>query len=219
MHRHYSSRGLVRTKPPLKPYTQDLDKAAQLLDEAGWTDSDGDGIRDKLVNGQRVKFEFDMIVKNDPERIKICEIMQFNLKQLGITCNIQPMEGTRLFDKLLHKQFQAEFSGWGTGSDPGEDENVWATSAIPPAGRNYLSYTNPEVDRLFEDGTKEFDREKRAAIYGKIAELIYLDQPCTFLYWHSSFYGYNKSLRGYKFSPRGPYNYNPGFNSIWKAKE
>jgi peptide/nickel transport system substrate-binding protein len=201
-------------KTPLKPYVQDLDKAAQLLDDAGWVDSDGDGIRDKMVNGKRVKFEFDMLVKNDPQRIKICEIMQFNLKQLGITCNIKPMESTRLFDRLLHKQYQAEFSGWGTGSDPGEDENVWATSAIPPAGRNYLSYSNPEVDKLFAEGMKEFDREKRAAIYAKIDEIIYRDQPCTFVYWLSSFYGYNKQLRGYKFSPRGPYNYSPGYASL-----
>ncbi len=206
-------------KTPLKPYVQDLDKAGQLLDAAGWVDSDGDGIRDKKNNGKLVKFEFDMLVKNDPERIKICEIMQFNLKQLGITCNIKPMEATRLFDALLHRQYQAEFSGWGTGSDPGEDENVWATSAIPPEGRNYLGYSNPEVDKLFVEGMKEFDREKRAAIYAKIDEIIYHDQPCTFVYWLSSFYGYNKDLRGYKFSPRGPYDYDPGYNSLWKVKD
>ncbi len=50
-------------KTPLPPYKQDLDKAAQLLDEAGWTDTDGDGVRDKEIDGQRVKFEFDMLVR------------------------------------------------------------------------------------------------------------------------------------------------------------
>ncbi|HZZ28177.1 MAG TPA: ABC transporter substrate-binding protein [Pirellulales bacterium] len=206
-------------KTPLKPYVQDLDKAEKLLDEAGWVDSDGDGIRDKMVNGQRVKFEFSMTVKNDPERIKICEIMQFNLQQLGITCNIKPMEGTRLFEKLLKREFEAEFSGWGTGTDPAEDENVWASTEIPDEGRNYLAYRNLEVDKLFQQGIEEFEPAKRAEIYAKIDELIYHDQPCTFLYWRSAFYGFNKQLRGYKFSPRGPYDYSPGFSSIWMTAQ
>src|SRR5262249_23683049 len=149
----------------------------------------------------------------------ICELMQFNLKQLDIQCNIQPMESTRLFERLNKKQFQAFFAGWGAGTDPVEDENVWGSFAIPPGGRNFLQYKRSEVDRLFEEGRKEFDREKRAAIYGKIAEIIYHDQPCTFLYWRSSFFGFNKQLRGYKFSPRGPFNYAPGFNSIWNAAQ
>jgi len=205
-------------KKPLKPYVQDLDKAAELLDEAGWTVGN-DGTRERMVDGKLVKFEFNMLVKNDPERIRICEIMQFNLKQLGIGCNIQPMESTQLFDRFNKKQFQACFAGWGAGIDPEEDENVWATSAIPPAGRNFVQYNNPEVDRLFEEARNEFDRDKRAPIYAKIDELVYRDQPYTFLYWRSSFFGFNKELRGYKFSPRGPFNYAPGFNSIWKVAD
>ncbi|HEY2826336.1 MAG TPA: ABC transporter substrate-binding protein [Pirellulales bacterium] len=205
-------------KIPLKPYVQDLDKAEALLNEAGWVDSDGDGIRDKLVDGQRVKFAFSIICKNDPERVAICQLLQNNLAQLGIQCDIQKMEGTRLFDRLNKKQYQACFAGWGCGTDPDEDENVWATKYIK-GGRNDLQYSNPEVDRLFQEGRREFDQEKRAAIYAKIDELIYNDQPCTFLYWRNSLWGWNKQLRGYRFSPRDPYNYFPGFMSIWNAAE
>lgn len=205
-------------KTPLKPYVQDLDKAEKLLDEAGWTDSDGDGIRDKLVDSRRVKFEFSILVKNDPERVAFCQLLQNNLAQLGIQCNIQKMEGTRLFDRLNKKQYQACFFGWGTGTDPDDDENIWATKYITE-GRNNFQYSNPEVDRLFEEGRREFDQEKRAAIYAKIDELIYEDQPCTFLYWRNSFWGWNKQLRGYRFSPKDPFDYYPGFMSIWKAAE
>ena len=206
-------------KTPLKPYVQDLDKAEKLLDEAGWIDSDGDGIRDKLIDGKRVKFEFSMIVKNDPERVRICEIMQFNLQQIGVQCNIRKMEATQVFEKLLHRDYQADFGGWGTGTDPDEDENVWASTEVPPEGRNFLAYKNLEVDKLFKQGVQEFDPAKRAAIYAKIDELIFRDQPCTFLYWRSSFFGYNKQLRGYKFSPRGPVDYSPGFFSFWMTAQ
>ena len=61
--------------------------------------------------------------------------------------------------------------------------------------------------------------KKRAKIYGKIHELLYEDQPYTWLYFRNSFYGFNKDLRGYVFSPRGPYGYGPGFSSLWKPAE
>jgi peptide/nickel transport system substrate-binding protein len=202
-------------KTPLKPYQQDQEKAEKLLDEAGWVDSDGNGVRDKMVNGKRVQFEFTMLVRNDPERVRICELMKFNLEQIGVKCNIRPMEATALLQRLLDLEFEAEFGGWGSGSDPDTSENVWATKYIPKKGRNFLQYSNPEVDRLFEAGRKEFNREKRGAIYAKICEIIYRDQPCTFLYWRNSFWGFNKELRGYMFSPRNPFHYSPGFMSIW----
>ncbi len=79
-----------------------------------------------------------------------------------------------------------------------------------------MQYSNPRVDDLYAKGRKEFDQQKRAAIYGEIARILYEDQPYTWLYYSSSFYGFNKQLRGYVFSPRGPYTYHPGSFSIWK---
>ena len=93
--------------------------------------------------------------------------------------------------------------------------NIWATGA----GRNFVSYSNPEVDRLFAEGRRELDRGKRAEKYGRIQEILYEDQPYTWLYWRNSFYGFSKDLRGYVFSPRGPYNYSPGFGSLWMPRQ
>jgi len=81
-----------------------------------------------------------------------------------------------------------------------------------------VGYSNPEVDRLFAEGRRELDREKRAVIYAKIQEILYDDQPYTWLFWRNSFHGFSKKLRGYVFSPRGPFNYSPGFSSIWKPR-
>ena len=46
--------------------------------------------------------------------------------------------------------------------------------------------------------------------------LLWEDQPYTWLYFRNAYFGFNKQLRGYNFSPRGPYNYGPGFDAIWK---
>ncbi|HVT28721.1 MAG TPA: ABC transporter substrate-binding protein [Lacipirellulaceae bacterium] len=198
-------------KHPLPLYHQDLDKAEQLLDEAGWVDSDGDGIRDKEVNGQRIPFEFDLMVAQKPDRVDICNLFREYLDSIGILCHVVPLESAVLIERIQNKKFEAEMGGWGTGTDPYLEENIFGTGKE----RNFGSYSNPKVDQLFKLGMKEFDPAKRAEIYGQIANLIYEDQPYMFLYDQNSFYGFSKSLRGYRFSPRGPYDYSPGFGSLW----
>jgi peptide/nickel transport system substrate-binding protein len=219
-------------KKKLPFFEQDLDKAEELLQAAGWEDSDEDGVLDK--NG--VKFEFTIICGDVPERVRMCALLKDNLEQIGIKCNVRPMEIATLFGKLEARDYDAVFAGFGTGADPDTSDNLYTTGAIEQ-GRNYGGYSNLYVDGLFELGKQmESNMEERERIvkkyglskigispsatryeaYGKIHELINEDQPMMFLYYRNSFYGFNKSLRGYMFSPRGPYHYGPGFSSIWK---
>lgn len=202
-------------KKKLEPYQQDLDKAEALLDEAGWTDHDNDGVRDKEINGRLVPFEFSILVNQQPLRVAICTLLKENLDQIGVRVNVRPTESTVLQQLTQEKKFQAYLGGWGAGTDPDSSENIWATAA----GRNFTGYSNPEVDRLFAEGRRVLDRAKRAEKYARIQEILYEDQPYTWLYWRNSFYGFSKNLRGYVFSPRGPYHYSPGFSSLWMPQE
>ncbi len=200
-------------KGKIKPITRNVKKAEKLLEEADWVDHDGDGIRDKMINGKKVNFEFGVLVTPKKDRIDICELLRQNLDEIGIVCNIQQLEFPVLIEKLEKRAFQAAFGGWGAGADPDTSENIWGTKKE----RNYGEYSNPEVDKLFAEGRLEFDPEKRAVIYQKIQELIFDDQPYTWLFYQNAYYAFNKELRGYMFSPRGPYHYGPGFSSIWRA--
>lgn len=199
-------------EPAPEPYTRNLDKAEELLAEAGWEDHDGDGILDKEIDGRLQKFEFSILCAQIKERIDICTLLRNNLEQIGITCKVKPVEFTVLQQKTLDHDFDAAFGGWGTGADPDTSENIFGTNQ----GRNFGNYSNPEVDRLYSEAKKEFDREKRGRLYAQIHEILWEDQPYTWLYNRNSFYGFNKSLRGYNFSPRGPFGYSPGFGSLWK---
>lgn len=202
-------------KKDLPFFEQDVDKAVELLTEAGWQDTDNDGILDKEIDGRSVKFDFTLFCANNDLRIKICTLLKLELKEIGIECTVRPLEFTSLIDKLQKHEFEGAFGGWGTGTDPYTTENIFKTGEF----RNYGSYSNSEVDELFAKGKLEFDQEKRAEIYGRIHEILYEDQPCTWLYYQSGFFGFNKKLRGYRFSPRGPYHYSPGFSSIWGAQK
>lgn len=193
---------------PPEPIEQDLGRARRLLTEAGWEDTDGDGVLDK----DGVPFEFTILCRNQQWRADVCNLLAENLEQLGVLCNVRPLETTVLTSKLLDHQYQACFGGWGTGADPDTSQNIWGTDE----GRNFGHYSNAEVDRLYDEAKKEFDFEKRRKLYQRIHEILWEDQPYTWLFHQNSFYAFNKSLRGYNFSPRGPYSFGPGFSSIYK---
>jgi len=209
---HPTSWMFPKNDPP-QPYHQDLDKAEDLLDAAGWEDSDGDGIRDKKIDGKLVPFRFTLLVHQRPDAIKIGTLLKESLDQIGVECLIKPTEFTVWVEKNRTHSFQASMGVWGTGADPATQENIFGTGK----GRNSGAYSNPQVDQLFRQALLEFDREKRGSLYGKITKLMWEDQPYTWLLYRNSFYGFNKRLRGYTFSPRGPYGFSPGISGIYKA--
>lgn len=232
-----ASKAVKNAPTPLK---MDREKAKQLLDEAGWVDSDGDGYRDKEINGTKRKFEFTILVRNQKERVDICELLKQNLRPIGIVCNIRPLESATLQEKMFKKEFDASYGGWGTGADPDTSDNIWGSGQ----DRNYVSYANPIVDEMFAEGrklqkdrklwkdlkvwsdeaTKEYlgldaaladQQPQREDCYAIIQSILWRDKPYTWLFYRNAYYAFSKKLRGYTFSPRGPFSFGPGFSSVW----
>jgi peptide/nickel transport system substrate-binding protein len=210
---HPTARWAPEHPPPL--YRQNQDEAERLLEEAGWVDTTGDGIRNKMIDGVMRRFEFSILVSNVGDRVAIANLLRQNLAEIGIICHVRPLDFTVMQEKTLQGHFHAFFGGWGTGAYPDTNENIWKTGA----GRNFIRYSNPEVDALFDEAIAELDESRREQLFARIHTILYQDQPYTWLYFRNSFYGFNKNLRGYNFSPRGPYNYSPGFGSIWMPAE
>jgi len=194
------------------PFRQDLNKAEDLLDAAGWKDSDGDGIRDKRIDGRLVPFEFTMLTYQSETGIQTATLMKECLSKIGIICNVKPTEFTVLTDSQQKHKFDAAMGGWGAGTDPDSNSNLYMTNE----GRNYGQYSNAQIDELFLQGRREFDRAKRAEIYGQIHNILWDDQPYTWLFCRNSFYAFNNKLRGYNFCPTGPYNFDPGIFGLFK---
>ncbi|MEW4454795.1 ABC transporter substrate-binding protein [Bremerella sp. JC817] len=202
-------------QPSLPMYDTDLAKSRELLTEAGWTDSDSDGILDKEIDGKKVAFSFQLMhPAGSPVSEQIARQVSNDLGKLGIKAEPRQFEWTVLQDKARSHNFDALMAGWGAGGDPFSTDNIYGTGAP----RNYGQYSNPEVDKLYKLGLAELDREKRAKHYHDIAKILYEDQPYTWLYYRADLYGFNKRMRGYQFSPTGPWFYEPGAFSVWKAQ-
>lgn len=166
------------SNPKVKPIPYDPQKARQLLAEAGWKDTDGDGILDK--DGK--PFRFALITNSGNEiRKDVGVLAQRQLREVGIDVRFELYEWSVFLKNFINaKAFDACILGWGLSPDP-DDYQIWHSSQIEK-GFNFVSYKNPEVDLLWEEGRKEYDVDKRKQIYWRIHELMAEDQPYTFLY-------------------------------------
>ncbi|MHC2069296.1 ABC transporter substrate-binding protein [Bremerella sp. T1] len=201
-------------QPSLEPFKTDLEKSRELLKEAGWADTDSDGILDKEIDGKKVSFKFQIMHAPSPVSELMARQFARDFGQLGIKCEPRQFEWTVLQQKARDHSFDAMMAGWGSGGDPFSTENIYGTGKP----RNYGEYSNERVDELYELGLLELDPEKRAEHYREIAKILYEEQPYTWMYYRADLFAFNKRMRGYQFSPTGPWFYEPGMHSVWKAK-
>ena len=164
--------------PNVVPLTCDPEKAKALLDEAGWKPGP-DGIRAK--DGRR--FSFTIIISNTNEiRRDIATLTQDGLRKIGIEVNVEPFEWSVFLKNHVNKgDFDAVVLGWSLGYDYDQFQ-IWHSSQTNPEQLNFVSYKNPEVDRLLEAIRQEYNREKIIGMAGRMQSIIYNDQPYLFLY-------------------------------------
>ena len=196
----------------------DLEKAGELLDQAGWIMDEEDGWRYKTINGIKTPFEFTILLPTESQTSpRVAAIFQEDLLELGVRMKTATMEWSAFHDKIQNHKFEAQISAWGTGTDPDTSINLWTTKMYKE-GRNYGGYSNADVDRWFQEQRLEFDPLKRAELFRKIAKQIYDDQPYTFLANIPTLSAFNKRIRGVTFSPRGVWGFDPSLYGWWVAK-
>jgi len=191
--------------PDVKPYSYDPALAKKMLAEAGWTDTDGDGILDK--DGE--PFAFTIITNQGNDQRKKCgEIIQQNLKDVGIDVKLKVLEWQSFLNEFVHEgKFAAVILGWALTPDP-DPFDIWDSSKTKPGDLNFIGYSNPEVDKLLAEGRRTFDFEKRKAIYRKLHEVIADDAPYVFLYVPDALPAIDRRIKGIKVEPAGIwYNY------------
>jgi peptide/nickel transport system substrate-binding protein len=176
-----------------------MDKARRLLAEAGWTrNSDGLLVKD----GRPFSFELLTNQGND-ERKKIAEIVQAQLRELGVTVEIRPLEWSALLKEYIKKRnFEAIVLGWGIGIDP-DQYVVWHSSQSGPDQLNHISYANPEVDRLLEAGRTSCVQAERVKYYRQLQEVLADDLPLVFLYFADALPVVSSRIHGIDPGPNG----------------
>jgi len=189
----------------IPPFPFDPERAKALLAEAGWKDSNGDGILDR--DGRPFSFTL-RTNQGNLVRQQTAEIIQRRLRAVGIDVKIHIVEWAAFINTFIKKKdFEAIILGWGLGLDP-DQYDIWHSSKTGPDELNHISYKNPKVDALLEAGRRTFDEAKRKAIYGEFQKIMADEQPVIFLYVPQALPVVSSRVQGIEPAPAGiSYNF------------
>jgi peptide/nickel transport system substrate-binding protein len=184
----------------LEPTAFDPAKSRALLAEAGWKDSDGDGILDK--DGQPFAFRL-LTNQGNEQRLKTATVIQKRLRDIGVDVQVRVLEWSAFLNDFIDKRrFEVIVLGWSLSLDP-DQFDIWHSSKTGYKQFNFVGYKNAEVDELLETGRRTFDTAERKRIYDRVQELIQQDQPYTFLYVPEATPILHSRFRGIEPAPAG----------------
>ena len=167
--------------PAVKPISFDPPKARELLTQAGWADTDKDGILDKVVDGKKTNFQFTLSYAAK-ENEKYWTMYKEDLKKVGIIMDLNFLEWNTFIKQTDDGTFDALTMRWGSGSVDPDPKQVWHSASAEKGGSNFINYKNAEVDKLIDEGRMTLDKPKRIVLLKKAYEKIAEDAPYLFLF-------------------------------------
>ncbi|MEW5741798.1 MAG: ABC transporter substrate-binding protein [Myxococcota bacterium] len=163
--------------PSITPIPNDVDGARRLLDEAGWQDSDGDGVREK--DGVPLRFTF-LATTYSVKMGKLLPLFQEALRKGGVAADIERIDPGAYSSRVRARDFDVITMSWSS-TDAVQDVFQIFHSSQAQEGSNSVGYANPEVDALLEQIRTEFDPKARAALERQVHRKLFDDQVYLFL--------------------------------------
>jgi peptide/nickel transport system substrate-binding protein len=192
--------------PNVRTYPYDPARARALLAEAGWKTTNAEGLLVK--DGQPFTFEL-LISQGSDEGRKIAEVIQAQLREIGIGVELRVLEWAAFLKEHIKKRrFTAAAMAWSIGLDS-DQYSIWHSSQTGPDEFNFISYANPEVDQLLERGRRTCLQSERKRAYDRVQEILAEDQPLIFLFFRDTLPAVASRIRGIVPGPIGiEYNMN-----------
>jgi peptide/nickel transport system substrate-binding protein len=162
--------------PNVKQYSFDPEAAKALLEEAGWTDSDGDGIREN-ADGLKLSFTCTTIT-GDQARRPIAELAQQFLKDVGVDMQLAEAPVASILEALPKGEMDCSLFNWTYGSSLDPDASVTLRS---DGANNFSRFKNDRVDELLDLGLQTVDPDQRRTYYDEIQEIVAEEVPFLFL--------------------------------------
>ncbi|MBI2897326.1 MAG: hypothetical protein HYY06_27460 [Deltaproteobacteria bacterium] len=167
-------------QPPIPPIPFDPERAKAILDEAGWRDSDGDGVRDKRIDGKLVPFRFTFLATAGSTSLqRQAAIVQNELRRAGIDMDIQQTDWVVFSERLREHEFDAGSLLWVFDSPAIDLFSIFHSSQASGGGVNYGAWRHAEADRILDEARHVLDASRRNAMYHRLSELVAEEQPYT----------------------------------------
>ena len=188
----------------LVSYPFDPKKAVALLNEAGWKDTDGDGILDKLIDGKKIPLQFEIKINSgNAVRKSVALVLLDELKKHGIAASVRELDWTIFLNDVKNHHFDAVVLGWSMSTTDPDAYQVWHSSQAANKGSNAISYKNARVDEILEQYRREFDAQKRIELYKEFQRILHDEQPYTFLHVRKTVSAVQRRFQGVEVFPDG----------------
>jgi ABC-type transport system substrate-binding protein len=155
----------------VQPIQYNPAKAKELLTKAGWSDSDKNGVLDKVIDGKKTELKVSMIYARK-ESEKMWTMVKEDYKKAGIDLELKFLEWNSFLKTIDDNKMQLYAMSWGGGSVEMDPKQIWHSSSSGKGGSNRGAYANPEVDKLIDQGRAELNEAKRTAIFKKAYTII-----------------------------------------------
>lgn len=198
----------------VKPVAYDPAEALKILQAAGWSDSDKNGILDKVINGKKTELSI-TILEPSPDFVRYLTVYKEDASKVGVNINIKNVDWNTFVKLLDERNFEAVRLAWVGGSVDMDPKQIWHTESSKGAGSNFISYSNPKVDRLIDQARKLYEKEQRIPLMQQIHETIAADYPYVFFFNSQySLYGHTKRVQ----KPKDTFAYGVG-TEYWTIAE
>jgi len=188
----------------LPPHVFDPERGKALLAEAGWLDTDGDGVLDKEIDGQRVPLRFEIMSNSGNDIRKAVGLTVIDeMKRAGIDASFREVDWSIMLNKVKTFDYDAVILGWAMGVTPPDAYQVWHSSQAVEGGSNHVAFRNAEVDRILEAYRTEFDEAKRIELYNRFQRILHEEQPYTFLFLQEAITAWDRRFAGVTWYPSG----------------
>ncbi|QKF74285.1 extracellular solute-binding protein [Aliarcobacter faecis] len=166
----------------VNPILQDIQKAKELLKEAGYDEKN--------------PFTFEVVTNTGNDiRVNAAQILQYQLQKAGVNMKIRVMEWQAFLNTVVHpRKFEAILLGWSMPLTP-DAYPIWHSSSDKLGGFNLVGYKNDKVDELIEQGISTIDKDELSTIYKEVFKLISDDLPYLFLYIPDGITAINKKIK------------------------
>lgn len=180
------------------PYRYDLKLAQKILEEAGWRDDNGDGVREKFINGKKIEFVFTLYYaeKDGDNHRKMYEMYRDALQKIGVQMVLEALDWPTMTKKYENKDFAAIRGAWLTDIPLVDFDQIWHSKyADAPSSSNQVHFKNTEADMICQKMREAIAVEERIRLAHRMQEILHEEQPYTFLFFTKGVAAFNSSVK------------------------